>query len=65
MLLPPLPQYLSSRKELYYRLTTSLVDLYDFQYQLLLIAPYINIGKGGADLGISFFLPRIVGWGCA
>ena len=25
----------------------------------------INIGTGGADMGSSFFLPRIVGWGRA
>ncbi|MDD5747733.1 MAG: enoyl-CoA hydratase/isomerase family protein [Actinomycetota bacterium] len=28
-------------------------------------AQYINIGTGGADMGSSFFLPRIVGWGMA
>jgi enoyl-CoA hydratase/carnithine racemase len=28
-------------------------------------AQYINIGTGGADMGSSFFLPRIVGWGRA
>jgi enoyl-CoA hydratase/carnithine racemase len=28
-------------------------------------AQYINIGTGGADLGSSFFLPKIVGWGRA
>lgn len=28
-------------------------------------AQYINIGTGGADMGSSFFLPKIVGWGRA
>jgi enoyl-CoA hydratase/carnithine racemase len=28
-------------------------------------AQYINIGTGGADLGSSYFLPKIVGWGRA
>ncbi len=28
-------------------------------------AQYINIGTGAADLGSSFFLPKIVGWGRA
>ena len=28
-------------------------------------AQYINIGTGGADLSSSFFLPKLVGWGCA
>jgi len=28
-------------------------------------ARHINIGTGGADMGSSFFLPRIVGWGRA
>lgn len=28
-------------------------------------AQYINIGTGGADMGSSFFLPKIVGWGKA
>ncbi len=28
-------------------------------------AQYINIGVGGADMGSSYFLPKIVGWGRA
>ena len=28
-------------------------------------AQYINIGTGGADMGSSYFLPKIVGWGRA
>ncbi|HEY5532205.1 MAG TPA: enoyl-CoA hydratase/isomerase family protein [Candidatus Anoxymicrobiaceae bacterium] len=28
-------------------------------------AQYINIGTGGADMGSSFFLPKLVGWGRA
>jgi len=27
----------------------------------MLAAQYINIGTGGADMGSSFFLPKIVG----
>jgi enoyl-CoA hydratase len=29
------------------------------------VAQYINIGTGGADMGSSYFLWRIVGWGYA
>ena len=28
-------------------------------------AQYINIGTGGADMGSSFLLPKLVGWGRA